>query len=190
MILRGKIVRIRAIEEQDLSYLKLIINDPEMEKMENGFNFPISSASQKKWYDNYIQSDENNRFIIEDYQGRMVGYTCLLNIDWKNRKAHTGIKLYGNDVTGKGYATDAVMTIMKFAFEELQLNRLESFILDYNTKSFELYIDRCGWHQEGVQREAVFKSNQYHNLLLVSCLRQDYDKLIEQKNYWENNVSI
>ena len=78
-------------------------------------------------------------------------------------------------IKGKGYGTDTVMTIMKYAFEELQLNKLYSTILDYNIPSMNLY-KKCGWSVDGVLRESTFKGNQYVNEMAVSILKKDYEE--------------
>lgn len=49
----------------------------------------------------------------------------LRDIDWKNRKAHHGMKLANKERRGKGIGTDTVMAIMRYAFDELGLNRLD-----------------------------------------------------------------
>jgi len=73
---------------------------------------------------------------------------------------------------------------MKYAFEELQLNRLEGSIIEYNEASKKLYCNKCGWKIEGTKRKAVFKGNQYHDELIVAILREEYEELVEKNNYW------
>jgi hydrogenase nickel incorporation protein HypB len=51
-----------------------------------------------------------------------------------------------------------VYATMKYAFEELQLNRLYGSILEYNIASQKLYA-KCGWKVEGNYRQSVFKNN-------------------------------
>ena len=58
-------------------------------------------------------------------------------------------------IPSKRNGTDTVMAIMKYAFEELQLNRLDGTIIEYNEPSRRLYYDKCGWMVEGVRRKAV-----------------------------------
>ena len=43
MILKGKKVTLRAVEESDIEMLRELINDPEIEKMTVGKSFPVSS---------------------------------------------------------------------------------------------------------------------------------------------------
>ena len=100
-------------------------------------------------------------FAIE-YEGKFVGISTLTDIDWKNRSAFHGIKLVPNAPKGKGIGYDAVCGTMKYAFEELQLNRLEGGMLTYNIPSRKLY-EKCGWKEEGLFREKLFKNNQYHD---------------------------
>lgn len=181
MIIEGKKINIRAIEHEDMEFLREIINNGEFDMMENGYNFPVSKAQQKKWFEAYLDSGEKGRFIIETKQGNAVGYTCILNIDWKNRKAHTGIKLATNEYRENGMGKDAVLTIMHYCFMELQLNRLEGFILDYNDASKKLYIDKCGWSEEGRQRKAVYKNGAYLDLILVGILKEEYEKILVEE---------
>ena len=77
------------------------------------------------------------------------------------------------------------MAVMRYAFEELQLNRLDGAIIDYNEASKRLYCDKCGWQVEGVQRNAIFKSNEYHDRLIVGILREEYFELVRQNSYWD-----
>lgn len=179
----GNIVTLRAIEEEDLSLLKDMINDPEIEKMVGGYSFPTSQTQQKLWF-NATSTDPNNlRLIIETDSGS-VGLVNIINIDWKNRSAFHGIKIASNNNRCKGIGTDAVMTIMKYVFEELQLNRLESSIIEYNEPSRKLYCEKCGWKIEGIKRKSVFKGNKYNDELIISILKEDYEKLIADNNYW------
>ena len=64
---------------------------------------------------------------------------------------------------------------MKYAFEELQLNRLYSTILDYNVASRNLY-KKCGWKEEGVIRDSVYKKNHFNNEIMIGILKQEYQE--------------
>lgn len=72
----------------------------------------------------------------------------LVNIDWKNRVATNGIKLVSRSNRSKGAGTDTVMAIMRYEFEELQLNRLDGSILEYNEGSKSLYLGKCDWKRK------------------------------------------
>lgn len=172
MNIKGQKVILRAIEPKDLPYLLEMINDPEMERMVIGWSFPTSAKQQEDWYNRIVGDQKNLRFAIE-YEGDFVGISTLVQIDWKSRKADHGIKLCNHAPKGKGIGTDAVYATMKYAFEELQLNRLWGSILDYNIPSQKLY-EKCGWVKEGCYRQSVFKNNEYHDEWPMAILREEY----------------
>lgn len=185
MNLKGKIVLLRAIEESDQELLLSMLNDPEIEKMVGGYSFPSSNKQQIEWF-NRTSNDANNiRLIIETSEDGPVGFANIVNIDWKNRSAFHGIKIANKTFQSRGIGTDTVMTVMKYCFEELNLNRIDGSIIEYNVPSQKLYINKCGWTVEGTKRQSVFKGNKFHNELIVSILKEEYEKLTEVVKYWE-----
>lgn len=175
----GKI-KLRALEASDMELLRETINDPEMERMVVGWSFPVSKQQQMDWYNRTVGNPQHQRFAIE-YEGKFVGLSTLTDIDWKNRTAFHGIKLIADAPKGKGIGFDAVCGTMQYAFEELQLNRLTGGILTYNIPSMKLY-KKCGWKEEGLFREHVFKNNQYYDEIPVAILRSDYFEWKKSQN--------
>lgn len=186
MNIRGKIVRLRAMEEEDQELLREMVNDPDIEKMVGGYSFPISRFQQNNWFNNNSNNQNNIRLIIETEEDGAVGFANIVNIDWKNRSAFHGIKIANKKFRSRGIGTDTVMAVMRYAFEELQLNRLDGTIIKYNEPSRKLYCDKCGWKVEGIKRKSVFKQNDYHDELIVGILKEEYEKLIKLNNYWSN----
>lgn len=170
-IFQGKI-KLRALEPEDMELLRATVNDPEMERMVVGWSFPISKQQQLDWYNRSMGNPNHQRFAVE-YNGQFVGISTLTDIDWKNRSAFHGIKLTQDTPKGQGIGFDAVVAIMKYAFEELQLNRLYGGILEYNIPSKKLY-EKCGWKVEGRYRQCVFKNNTYYDEFPVAILREEY----------------
>lgn len=184
MNITGNNVVLRALEPEDMPYLLDMINDPEMEYMVVGWSFPNSKKQQDDWYSRVVGDQKNFRFAIE-FEGKFVGVSTLIKIDWKNRSADHGIKLHQSAPKGKGIATDAVYATMKYAFEELQLHRLYGSILDYNIPSQKLYA-KCGWREEGRYIQNVFKRNEYHDEIPMAILRDEYfvwkEKFLNKNN--------
>ena len=83
---------------------------------------------------------------------------------------------------GKGIGTDAVITLMKYAFEEINLNRLDGSWIEYNIPSKKLY-EKCGWYEEGTKKEAIYRNGQYHDLKIAGITRREYLQL-KEKNNW------
>ncbi|NLJ91422.1 MAG: GNAT family N-acetyltransferase [Clostridiales bacterium] len=184
MNIKGKFVTLRAMELEDQDMLREMINDPEIEKMVGGYSFPISKVQQNRWFEANSNNNSNIRLIIETEEDGAIGFANLVDIDWKNRRAFHGIKIANKQFRSRGIGTDTVMAIMKYAFEELNLNRLEGTIIEYNKPSLKLYCDKCGWKIEGTKRKAVFKGNEYHDEYVLGILKEDYLELVSANNYW------
>lgn len=184
MNIKGKFVTLRAIERSDMEFMKEMMNDDYIEDKVVGWSFPISSLQQERWYENSIGNSTQQRYIVETPEDGPVGLATLINIDWKNRHAEHGIKLAHRDFRGKGIGTDTVMAIMRYAFDELQMVRLEGAWFAENTASKGLY-EKCGWREEGCKRNYIFKKGKFRDLYVTGILAEEYYELIERNHYWD-----
>lgn len=55
---------------------------------------------------------------------------------------------------GKGYTTEAVKLIVKYAFEELKLHRVEAGVMPHNIGSIRV-LEKAGFEKEGLARKNV-----------------------------------
>ena len=184
MNIKGKIVTLRQMSSGDLQMICDMFNDPELEDLVVGWAFPLSIEQQQQWFEKNIGDQRNFRFIIETPDDGAVGIATLVDIDWKNRRATHGIKLANKERRSKGIGTDSVMAVMRYAFDELGLHRLDGSWFDFNTASINLY-KKCGWKEEGVRREYVFKRGEWRDLTVVGVLESDYRKLVASNHYWD-----
>ena len=184
MNIYGKKVVLRAIELSDCEMIRGMFNDAQMEDLVVGWAFPISQFAQEKWLETHYADQNSFRFIIETKEDGPVGIATLVDIDWKNRRAEHGIKLSSKECRTKGIGTDAVMALMRYAFDELGLHRLDGSWFSNNAASIGLY-KKCGWSEEGVRREYVYKRGEFRDLTVVGILDKDYYALIECNHYWE-----
>lgn len=185
MELWGKKVRLRAVEASDIEMLRVLTNDPAFEKMIVGWSFPVSTEEQKKWYDGLHNDLNRLRFTIETKEDGAVGMIGLRDIDWKNGRAYgLGMRIAKKEIRTRGLATDAWMTLMRYAFEELRLNRIDGSALAYNKASLRV-CEKVGFKVEGTQRQAVFKDGQFHDVIVMACLKSDYYELIQTNHYWD-----
>lgn len=186
MNLRGRKVTLRAIEETDLEMLQNLTNDPDFERMIVGWSFAVSSKDQAEWFKNCRQGLDRLRFTIVTEEDGAVGLIGLRDIDWKNGVAiGLGMRIAKTNLRTRGLATDAWMTLFRYAFEELRLNRIVGSYIEYNKASARV-CEKVGFKIEGVQREAVFKNGKFHNVVSLSCLKSDYDALIAKNHYWDD----
>lgn len=183
MNIYGNRVVLRAMEESDTNLIVNMFNDPEIERLVVGWAFPVSAFAHREWFKNHHNDPNDKRFVIEIDKSTSVGIVVLNKIDWKNRRANHGIKIMNATDRGKGIGTDAVMAIMRYAFDELNLVRLDSAWLPDNKPSRALY-KKCGWIEEGVRKKYIYKNGEYKDLIISGILADDYYSLIKKNRYW------
>ena len=173
MNIQGKNVVLRAISMKDANLLMELINDAETEKMLGGSSFPVSLEGQEKWISAQTGRIDVLRCIValkENEEG--IGTVILSDIDTKNGVAQVHIKMDKQCGRGKGYGSDALNTIVNYAFGEMRLNCIYADVLEYNTVSQKLF-EKCGFHRDGVLRSRVFKGGRYINEVSYSRLKED-----------------
>jgi RimJ/RimL family protein N-acetyltransferase len=180
----GKKVMLRAIEEQDLSSLHIWANDPLTQDIMGNIHFPSSFEYQKNWFKKLQDDNLNLRFAIHTEDLGIIGISSIMNIDWKNNHAWHGIMLGDKDIRGKGYGFDTVMTTMRYAFDEMHLERLDGSMIEYNNTSISFYCDKLGWKKEGLKRNYYFRKGRYWDQIIVGITKKDYLELIAETNYW------
>ncbi len=187
MYLYGKKVMLRAVEEEDLEMLRELTNSPEFEKVIVGWSFPISKKDQAEWFKNCKNDSSHLRFIIANKEGESVGMIGLRDIDWKNGSATgLGMRIFRGKKNTQGLAADAWMTLLRYAFNELRLNRISISILEYHLMSQKIN-ESVGFKVEGKKRKAIYKNGRYNDLIILGCLKSDYEELVASSHYWEED---
>jgi RimJ/RimL family protein N-acetyltransferase len=177
MNIKGKHVELRAIERGDLPLLNQWANDPEIQRMLGGWHFPTSLQDQEAWFSSLSCNSLNQRFAIEAGDMGLIGTANLVSIDWKNRNAFHGMMLGDKNMRGKGYGVDTIRAIMRYAFDELGLHRLDTDIIVYNEASLRAYIEKCGWVEEGRRSGWYFREGRCWDKVMVGITRQRYDEI-------------
>jgi RimJ/RimL family protein N-acetyltransferase len=94
---------------------------------------------------------EDLTLSIYDATGkRLLGSTGLHNINWSVRSFHIGYWIRQSE-QGKGYVTEAVNALARYAFDALEARRVEIRCDSRNTRSLKV-MQRLGFEQEGLLR--------------------------------------
>lgn len=173
------------MEERDLPLLHAWANDEALWANLGGWRFPSGFESTKAWFASLRTDHLNHRFVIETkLDGAVIGTANLVDIDWKNRHALHGMVLGPVDLRGKGLGRDTVMAVMRYAFDELGLERLDGDIIECNEASYRLYVGKCGWREEGRQRRWHYRQGRFWDRIIVGVTRNDYTDLVASTAYW------
>lgn len=153
--LHGELIRLRALEPEDIDLLYRWENDPEVWKVSNTIA-PFSKHVLRQFIESqHIDIFESHqlRLIVESVAtGLPVGTIDLFDIDAFNARAGVGILIYDKKDRRKGYAADAVTTLIRYCFMTLNLNQLYCNIPTGNTESLALFKGK-GFTIIGVKKE-------------------------------------
>lgn len=115
-------------------------------------------------------------FAIESLSDKKcAGSISLLKIYWTERRGDTGVSLWDTADWGKGYASDAMRILLKFAFEELNLHRvrLHNGVYEFNSRAIKLY-EKCGFTKEGIRRKEFYHRGKWWDVIDMAILDEDY----------------
>lgn len=184
MSIRGRKVTLRPIEHVDLPQIQNWSNDPEIQFLLAGWHLPSSMVDMEDWFAAIQHDPTSVRLAVETDSHGLIGTASLVDINWKDRNAYHGLLLGNRDSRGKGFGTDAAMTVMRFAFEELGLVRLDGSIIEHNEASIRLYLGKCGWQREGLKKGWYWRRNRSWDKIIVGITRAQYEALAEETGYW------
>lgn len=174
-MLYGERVRLRGIEREDIPTFVRWFNDPEVRSYLLMYE-PMSKAKEERWFESHLEKMNEFLYAIEaPVEGNWVhiGNIGLHQVDWKNRTAIFGIVLGEKSLWGQGYGTDATRTMLRFAFCELNLHRVELEVFDFNPRAVRCY-EKAGFRHEGVRRQAHFRNGRYHDVHRMAVLREEF----------------
>lgn len=109
--------------------------------------------------------------VLPDTQ-KLIGNVGIRKRDVKSYHAEMGYELDPRQ-WNNGYATEAARTMLKFAFEQLRLHRVEARVVANNQNSVHL-LEKLGMRQEGKFREQEFFKGRYWDTLLYAILEDEW----------------
>ena len=105
----------------------------------------------------------------------IIGTCTLADVDVQNRRAEIGFILR-RDRWGQGYMSEATSTLLRFAFEELGLHRVEAGVDPRNEASIRL-LERLGFQREGYLRERWIVGGEINDTVLYGLLRSEWSAI-------------
>lgn len=168
-LVEGK-VRIRPLRYADRERLAKLANNKKIWlNVRDMFPHPYTIEDAEKFIDTVKQRDPQVTFAIE-YDFKFVGAIGLvLQQDVYRFSAEIGYWM-GEPYWGKGIATQAVSLLSKYAFEELNMEKLFAGVFEGNEGSKKVLL-KCGFQQEGIAKKAIFKNKKFMDELRFGKVR-------------------
>ncbi len=174
---QGKLVRLRGVEPSDAETFARWNLDSEAAR-ELDFVWPpvslaqirseLEAASLKKL------EDDAFRWVIEDANAHAVGA-----IDTHHCDHRRGVFQYGLSVARehrrRGYATEAVLLVLKYYFEELRYRKCLVGVHSNNPASIALH-ERLGFVREGTLRRMVYTGGRFYDLHHYGMLKEEWEQ--------------
>lgn len=174
----GDRITLRDYQNEDLEHIRGWVNDPDITNtLSDQFLYPHSRNETESFFRTMVEGKSSNRSFIIAFRESLeyLGQIDLYRIDWKNRFAYLAIVIGKKDQLGKGYGSEAIKVLQKFVFEELNLNRLELEVYEYNERAYKSYV-KCGFKEEGRSRNKIYKKGKYWDVICMSILKDEFDR--------------
>jgi RimJ/RimL family protein N-acetyltransferase len=174
----GKLVRLREYRKEDITLKLTYINDPDVLRfLESGIPYPSTFNEELKWFESISAFKDSYRFAVEAIDsGKYIGDCGINSIDWKNSVANVVIFIGDKNYWSKGCGTDAMQMLLSFAFNQINVNKVRLSVYSFNMRAVRSY-EKCGFIQEGVLRQEIYRDGQYYDTIVMGILREEYKKL-------------
>ena len=136
---------------------------------------PQTQDDVSKWVEEAQRSANGYLFAVRPLADEeLLGFVELDGIHWNRGVGWLAIAIGDRDNWGKGIGTEAMDLILRFAFHELNLHRVQLTVFEYNDRAIAVY-EKLGFQREGVYREALYRDNQRYDMFLYGLLRREWE---------------
>ncbi|MCC6616216.1 MAG: GNAT family N-acetyltransferase [Anaerolineae bacterium] len=179
-LLRGEKVYLTPIQRADCAVFATWSEDMEYQRLlRRGEVFPDIAESFERWLFSENDHEELYRASIRtNADNTLIGMCEINRIFRQARHCMFWIGMGDPAYRGHGYGSDAIRTLLRYAFLEMNLNRVGLEVMSYNARAIAAY-ERIGFQHEGRQRETVIRDGVYYDTLLMSILRREWEA-----RYW------
>lgn len=173
----GEFVCLRALEESDIDSMLLHWNTWEL-RHTIGVPLPRSRAAMEDWFvrtskTNPWKDGELTLAITEKTSGEFLGVAGIRAVRSPHNRGRIGISIYNPEDRSKGYGTDATRVLLWISFHILGLRSISLDTFPDNERAVRTY-EKCGFKRVGLLRKTEFMDGEYHDLLIMDILREEF----------------
>jgi RimJ/RimL family protein N-acetyltransferase len=177
-IFTGKLVRLSAYDPEEMSKAYSRWNrNSEYQRLLSSSAIPLQSpAATSKWMEEEMGkvSPASYFFSIRTLtDDLLIGELNLDVVDWSGRDAFVGLGIGETEYWSKGYGTEAMNILLRFAFAEINLRRMTLTVFEYNPRAIRSY-EKAGFQREGRLRKILNKEGKRWDMLYMGILREEW----------------
>jgi len=171
----GEKIYLRAPAEGDEYIYAISENHPEARHYLY-YAFPSTLNQQKEKIERMVNDPHTILFTICSKENdKPVGNTAFIRIDWVGRMATFYIAIAEKKNWSKGYGSEATRMMIRYAFDVLNLNRIQLHVSTENKPALNTYR-KSGFTVEGTLRQAMYFDGRYIDFYLMAILKEEYAK--------------
>jgi RimJ/RimL family protein N-acetyltransferase len=149
--------------------------DPEIWHLTSWAPSPLNRSAVEKLFEDREISQTDDSFAIHiKGDDEPIGVVSLMNKSEANESAELSVIVGHRDDRHKGYGTEAIDRLLRYAFEELGLNRIGLSVFDFNQEAISAY-EKLGFVVEGRFRQAIKRRSGFHDAIFMSILKKEYE---------------
>ena len=177
-VLTGKYVRLSAFDPEEMSkaYPRWNLNSEYQRLLNSSSRAMQSPRATLKWMEEEVGelSPASYYFSIRTLEGdRLIGELGLDVVNWSGRDAFVGLGIGESEYWGRGYGTDIMNVLLRFAFTEINLHRVTLTVFEYNPRAIRSY-EKAGFRHEGRLRKVLNKEGRRWDILFMGILRDEW----------------
>lgn len=175
-LLTGKLVRLSAIDPENAAiWAKWRTNSEYLRLADMGPAMFESVKATRDWMEKHLDDWLEHEFSIRTIDGDLlIGTTGLGGNSMKvHGDAFVGIGIGDPEYWGKGYGTEAMQLILRYAFMELNLQRVSLDVFEYNPRAIHSY-EKAGFKIEGRMRNSLMREGRRWDMVFMGILREEW----------------
>jgi RimJ/RimL family protein N-acetyltransferase len=173
-VIPGRSVVLRPVEDDDVEIIHRWHNSPEV-WWSMDYDRPFSTDEVRE--DIERSRREGHPFVIE-VDGRPVGRIGINGFRPRDRICSLYLYIGEPEDRGRGFAVDAVSTLVGHAFDRMDLARIELWTLASNERAIEVY-EACGFHREAVLPERSFRDGEWVDHVVMSVTPSSFGDIAD-----------
>ncbi|WP_286924811.1 MULTISPECIES: GNAT family N-acetyltransferase [Lysinibacillus] len=177
--IRGEKCYIRTFQEKDAQSLTGLVSRNKYfwstyEPLQRPEYYTVD-AQYKKIQESLYLMDSKREFTFGIYElgtNNLIGHIALYAV--KRLPYSSAFVGYAMDeiYIGKGIVTEAVKMVVRFAFDQIGLHRVEAYVSTQNNASIRV-LEKSGFQREGLLRKLLYINGQWVDHYMYACLEDE-----------------
>lgn len=165
---------LRPFTIEDATRVQELAGNIDVAKTTLGIPHPYTIEAAEQWIKNHPKVEKTGTFpfaIVLKTEDVLIG-TMTIRVNDTHKKAELAYWV-GKEYWGNGYATEAAKEIVRYGFENLNLNRIWAKAMSKNPTSIKVMIN-VGMKKEGVLKQDIVKFGVFEDSDIYGLTKSDY----------------